>query len=79
MEQLEFALVPIGIVLGYGVTKVLGSWAHIIRIWHRLDRFPLLFVSSTALLMLFMYANFAGLWGYQSVDFQVAAGMFNIM
>lgn len=79
MEQLEFALVPIGIVLGYGVTKVLGSWAHVIRIWHGLERPPWLFLSSTGLSLLFMYANFSGLWAYRSVEYEVAQGIFNVL
>ena len=77
MEQLEFALIPIGIVLGYGVTKVLGSWAHLVRIRRRLERPPILFFSATALSLFYMYANFSGLWAYSNVDFQYAAGTFN--
>jgi hypothetical protein len=79
VEQLEFALIPIGIVLGYGVTKVLGSWAHVIHIWNRLERLPVLFLSSTALSLCFMYMNFSGLWAYRSVEFEVTQGIFNVV
>lgn len=78
MEQLEFALVPIGIVLGYGVTRVLASWAHIIRLRNQHARAPVLFISATALSTYLMYANFAGLWAYRSVDFEVSVGIFSI-
>lgn len=79
MEQLEFALIPTGIVLGYGVTKVLGSWAQVIHVWSRLERLPLLFLSSTALSLYLMYLNFSGLWAYRSVEFELAMGIFNVM
>ena len=79
MEQLEFALIPTGIVLGYGITRVLGSWAHVIHVWSRLERLPLLFLSSTALCLYLMYLNFSGLWAYRSVEFELAAGVFNVM
>jgi hypothetical protein len=78
VDQLEFALVPTGIVLGYGVTKILGYWAHMIRVWPRHERMPLLFFSSTALALFFMYMNFAGLWAYRNVEFVLNQGIFNV-
>ena len=79
MEQLEFALVPIGLVLGYGVTKVLGAWAHVIHLWSGFKRPPVLFLSCTALSLFFMYWNFSGLWTYRDVNFELMRGSFNVM
>ena len=78
MDQLEFALIPIGIVLGYGVTKIIGTWAYTIQAWDQQERPPVLYLSSTGLSLFFMYWNFSGLWGYQSVEFEAAQGAFNV-
>ncbi|MEE4145133.1 MAG: hypothetical protein V2I26_10080, partial [Halieaceae bacterium] len=79
MDQLEFALVPIGIVLGYGVTKIMVAWADVIHSWPHIRRPPLIYLSSTAMCLYFMYMNFAGLWAYKGVDFVLDNGIFNVV
>jgi hypothetical protein len=70
MDQLEFALVPVGIVLGCGVTKISVAWADVIHSWPHIRRPPLIYLSATAICLCFMSMNFSGLWAYKGVNFR---------
>ena len=77
MDQLEFALIPVGIVFGFGISRVLQAWAGVIRMPHRERGNPFLFVSATAMGLVIMYLNFSGLWAYGEVNFSLNSGIFN--
>lgn len=78
LTQLEFALIPIAIVMGYGVTLIIRAWTEIIHRWHERECTPYLYLSATGMSLVFMYMNFAGLWAYQNVEFAYTDSVFSI-
>ena len=68
MSNFEFNLIPIAIIIGFAITRVLAVWASVIRNWPTIQQ-PWLYLSLSMLLLVTLRVHFTGLWGYRDVEF----------
>lgn len=68
MSVFEFSLIPIAIIIGFGITQLLSFWANLARNWRSVSR-PELLISFTLWLLTVLLVHFAGLWEYREVRF----------
>ena len=66
MSALEFVLVPFGIIVGFGISEVLGGWGQQIRTRHRHNLHPLQIASSATILLLCLVYLWA-MWGLRGI------------
>ncbi len=66
MSELEFVLVPFGIIIGFGISEVLGGWGQQIRTRHRHNLHPLQIASSATILLLCLVYLWA-MWGLRGI------------
>ncbi len=67
MSGFEFGLIPIAIVIGFAVTKILNAWGHVVRHWSSFDK-PWMFLSFTGFAMGGMLTHFVGDWAYRDIE-----------
>ena len=67
MSGFEFAMIPIAIVIGFALTRLLNCWAHIVNCWSSFEK-PGLFLSFTLFLMIGILSHFVGDWSFREIE-----------
>jgi hypothetical protein len=67
MSGFEFGLIPIAIVVGFAITRILSAWGTVVRQWSSLKS-PWLFLSFTGFAMGGMVSHFVGDWAYRDIE-----------
>ena len=64
MTGFEFSLIPVAIIVGFALTRILSRWGQVVRQWSSLQ-IPWLFLSFTVIAMAGMLSHFVGDWAYR--------------
>ena len=67
MTGFEFSLIPVAIIVGFALTRILSCWGQVVRQWSELEK-PWLFLSFTVIAMAGMLSHFVGDWAYRDVE-----------
>ena len=67
MTGFEFAMIPVAIVIGFALTRLLNDWAYIIAHWSSFDK-PGLFLSLTLFFMIGTLSHFVGDWPFREIE-----------
>jgi hypothetical protein len=67
MTGFEFSLIPVAIIVGFALTRILTCWGQIVRTWSNLHT-PWLFLSYTVIAMAGVLSHFVGDWAYRDID-----------
>ena len=67
MSAFEFFMIPIAIVIGFALSRLLNSWASIANSWSTFEK-PGLFLSFTFFLMIGILGHFVGDWSLREVE-----------
>jgi hypothetical protein len=68
MSAFEFAMIPVAIVIGFALTRLLNCWASITKGWSTFRK-PGLFLTFTLFLMFGILSHFVGDWSFRDVEF----------
>ena len=67
MTGFEFGLIPVAIIIGFALTRILTCWGQVVRRWSELQNLGL-FLSFTVFAMAGILSHFVGDWAYREID-----------
>ena len=67
MSGFEFGLVPVAIIIGFALTKILNAWGHVVRRWSTLHK-PWMLLSFSGFAMVGILSHFVGDWAYRDIE-----------
>ena len=71
MSSFEFGMIPVAILIGFALNRLIVCWAHIFLHWQNYeDRW--LFLSYSAIALVAMLSHFSSFWVYREIDFSLA-------
>ena len=67
MTGFEFSMIPVAIVIGFAITRLLNNWAQIFVTWDQIKN-PFLYLSFSSLLLFGILSHFVGDWPYRNIE-----------